>query len=122
MQNNKTVLSILAALVIGVFAGYLIWGGQATQIAGTHMMPNGSAMPSMMANMNASLQGRAGDAFDREFLAEMIVHHQGAVQMAQLALTSAKHQEIKDLAQGIINAQNNEITEMKAWQKNWYNQ
>jgi uncharacterized protein (DUF305 family) len=50
----------------------------------------------------------------------MIVHHQGAVVMAQEALKNAKHQEIKDLAQNIITAQNKEIAEMQAWQVAWY--
>jgi uncharacterized protein (DUF305 family) len=76
----------------------------------------------MMASMNAGLQGKTGDAFDQEFLAEMIVHHQGAIDMAKLALSNAKHQEIKDLAQAIISAQTKEIGEMKQWQKSWYNQ
>jgi uncharacterized protein (DUF305 family) len=48
------------------------------------------------------------------------MHHQGAVQMAQAALQNAKHQEIKDLAQNIITAQNKEIAEMKQWQQQWY--
>ena len=51
----------------------------------------------------------------------MIVHHEGAVEMANLALTSAKHQEIKDLAKAIISAQNTEIASMKGWLKTWYN-
>jgi uncharacterized protein (DUF305 family) len=94
------------------------------------MMPNGQmmgnggsmSMADMMTSMNAELKGKTGDAFDQAFLSEMIVHHQGAVEMAQLALTNAKHQEIKDLASAIITAQNKEIAEMKAWQKSWYNQ
>jgi uncharacterized protein (DUF305 family) len=79
-------------------------------------------MSAMMANMNAGLQGKTGDAFDQEFIAEMIVHHQGAIDMAKLALTNAKHQEIKDLANAIISAQTKEITQMKQWQKSWYTQ
>jgi uncharacterized protein (DUF305 family) len=74
----------------------------------------------MMASMNAALAGKTGDAFDQAFLSEMIVHHEGAVEMARLALTNAKHQEIKDLATAIIAAQNKEIDQMKAWQTAWY--
>lgn len=79
-------------------------------------------MTSSMNGMMVGLEGKTGDAFDQAFLSEMIVHHEGAVDMAQSALVNAKHQEIKDLANGIISAQNKEITEMKAWQKAWYNQ
>jgi uncharacterized protein (DUF305 family) len=97
-----------------------------------HMMPDGSmmsngggmsmSMSEMMDSMNAELKGKTGDAFDQAFLSEMIVHHQGAVGMAEAALTNAKHPEIKQLAQEIITAQNKEIAEMQQWQKNWYNQ
>jgi uncharacterized protein (DUF305 family) len=95
----------------------------------SHMMPNGEmmsngmgsmSMADMMTSMNAELQGKSGDAFDQAFLSEMIVHHQGAVEMAKLALTNAKHQEIKDLAKAIIAAQNKEIGDMQSWAKAWY--
>lgn len=98
---------------------------------GSHMMPNGEmmsngmgsmSMADMMDSMNAELQGKTGDTFDKAFLSEMIIHHQGAVEMAQLALTNAKHQEIKDLAKAIIAAQNKEIADMKGWAKAWYQQ
>ena len=45
-----------------------------------------------MTEMNAALSSKTGDTFDEAFLLEMIAHHQGAVQMANLALTNAKHQ------------------------------
>jgi uncharacterized protein (DUF305 family) len=95
----------------------------------SHMMPNGEmmsngtesmSMADMMTSMNAELQGKTGDTFDQVFLSEMIIHHEGAVEMAQLALTNAKHQEIKDLAKAIIAAQNKEIADMKGWAKAWY--
>ncbi|GEM_PF-465643 len=57
---------------------------------------------------------------DRHFIEMMIPHHQGAVDMANLALSKAKHPEIKKLAEDIIKDQNREIGEMKAWYKEWY--
>ena len=73
-----------------------------------------------MQSMNASLEGKTGDAFDQTFIKEMIIHHEGAVQMAQLALKNAKHVEIKDLAQKIITAQESEIKVMQSRQNSWY--
>ncbi len=136
MQKNTGIIIAVVTLVVGLGIGYQLGGNKApVQVAnqntqGTHMMPNGQmmgnggsmSMADTMTSMNAELKGKTGDAFDQAFLAEMIVHHQGAVEMAQLALTNAKHQEIKDLANAIITAQNKEIAEMKAWQKAWYNQ
>lgn len=71
-----------------------------------------SADYKMMAAVN-------GEEYDRLFLANMISHHQGAVDMANLALKSAKHQEVKDLANAIVSAQTTEIASMVSWQKTW---
>ena len=72
-----------------------------------------------MNGMTAGLQGKPGDDFDKAFLAEMIIHHQGAIDMAKQAQQSAKHDEVKKLADDIIAAQTKEIAEMKQWQKDW---
>jgi uncharacterized protein (DUF305 family) len=63
----------------------------------------------------------AGDApFDQRFIQAMIPHHEGAIAMAQDALQKAERQEIKDLAQAIITAQEGEIAQMKTWLQEWY--
>ena len=79
-----------------------------------------SKMSEMMVDMMAGLKGKTGDAFDEEFILEMVVHHQGAVDMAEEALQNAKHQEIKDLAKGIITTQKAEIAQMEKLYKEWY--
>jgi uncharacterized protein (DUF305 family) len=58
--------------------------------------------------------------FDRMFLQMMIPHHQGAITMAQQALALAEHPEIKTLAQSIVTTQQNEITEMQGYLRDWY--
>lgn len=78
-------------------------------------------MNSMMNGMMAGLNGKTGDEFDKAFLAEMVVHHQGAVVMAQAVLKNSKRPELIKLANDIISAQTGEITMMKGWQKDWFN-
>ena len=81
---------------------------------------NHSSMSNMsMDDMTADLKGKTGDDYDKAFLAGMIAHHEGAVEMAKLSAGSAKHDEIKKLSQDIIVAQAKEIAEMKQWQKSW---
>jgi uncharacterized protein (DUF305 family) len=46
---------------------------------------------------------------DAEFAAMMIDHHEGAIAMAKLALARAEHEELKELAQAIVDAQQREI-------------
>ena len=53
-----------------------------------------------------------GDA-DKDFLAAMIPHHQGAVEMAEVVLQHGKNLKIRQLAQEIITMQKKEIAEMK---------
>ncbi len=86
------------------------------------MTGNTMSMQGTMAGMTTGLVGKNANAFDKEFLAEMIMHHQGAVSMANLALIHAQHPELKTLANNIITAQTNEIQMMQQWQKNWFNQ
>lgn len=48
-----------------------------------------------------------------DFAQMMITHHQGAILMAKLAGDRAEHDELKDLAEGIISAQEREIDVMR---------
>jgi uncharacterized protein (DUF305 family) len=72
-----------------------------------------------MTEMAAALKNYTGDDFDQAFIEMMIEHHEGAVEMAQLAEKQAKHDEIKQLSLNIIKAQEQEIADMKSWQKAW---
>lgn len=58
--------------------------------------------------------------FDLRFIDGMIVHHQGAVVMAEAALENSQRPEIRQLATDIIAAQAAEIEQMQAWRQAWY--
>jgi uncharacterized protein (DUF305 family) len=53
--------------------------------------------------------GTAGNGIDRAFVAEMVPHHEGAVEMAKIAQERGERPEIKQLAAAIIKTQNAEI-------------
>jgi len=72
-----------------------------------------------MTEMSSQLQNRSGDDFDKAFIEMMIAHHQGAIDMAVLAPSQAKHEEIKKLGEAIVSAQTEEIDQMLRWQKDW---
>jgi uncharacterized protein (DUF305 family) len=87
------------------------------------MMPSPNDPPStkdfkaadmkMMHNMHVPYTGNP----DVDFRTHMIPHHQGAVEMAKVALKHAKDPETKRMAQKIIDDQEKEIAEMQDWLK-----
>ena len=54
---------------------------------------------------------------NHDFVTMMIPHHQGAVDMAKALLLYTYDPELRNLAQGIITEQQNEIRLMQAWLK-----
>lgn len=66
----------------------------------------------MMKDMSVAYTGDA----DKDFVAHMIPHHQGAVAMAQVQLKYGKDQELRKMAEEIVKAQETEIAFMKKWQ------
>lgn len=117
-KNNIIIVSIIAVVAVAGVSFYA-------------MNKNDEPMMGKTSNSQTTVQADTtsadykqyaalkGEDYDRMFLANMIAHHQGAVDMANLALTNASHQEVKDLAKAIVSAQTTEITDMTAWQKAW---
>ncbi len=58
--------------------------------------------------------------FDKEFIRQMIPHHQMAVMMATMLENGTSKPEMKQLANNIITDQNKEIASMRSWYATWY--
>lgn len=56
---------------------------------------------------------------DTMFAQMMIVHHEGAIEMADLAVEKADSEEVRSLAERISAAQGPEIEQMTSWLKTW---
>lgn len=113
---------------IATFNGWLqLWGQPAptedeydmSMMEGMDASQGGMSMGGMsMEGMvdSATMQRLAdltGPTFDTLFLESMIVHHEGAIDMAERVLTDGKDPEVAALAQGVIATQQREIDEMR---------
>ncbi len=111
-MNKKTIIySFVGLLTSGGLAGLLI--ANRTQAQSIH--PDHPARTQVPAPQS-SMMTRP----DRHFIEMMTPHHQDAVEMANLALTRAKHAEVKKLASAIKRDQTREIQQMRGWYKAWY--
>jgi uncharacterized protein (DUF305 family) len=61
----------------------------------------------------------AHNAADTEFAQMMIVHHEGAIEMAELAVQAAASAEVRALGERIAAAQGPEIATMSGWLDAW---
>ncbi len=86
-------------------------------LAPANTAPSHAQMGDMMGQ---PLDQLTGDDFDKAFLSQMTMHHGMAVMMARPTVANASHQEVKDLAQSIINDQTKEISQMRGRAKDWY--
>ena len=55
-----------------------------------------------------------GEYSDERFIDAMAPHHQGAVDMARVALVNAEHPEIRQLAENVVSSQEAEIEELRS--------
>src|SRR5260370_39069432 len=66
-----------------------------------------------MARMMAAMKIKPSNDVDRDFVAMMVPHHQGAIDMAEAELSYGHDEPLRRLAQEIIVTQQEEIAEMR---------
>ena len=81
------------------------------------------AMAAHMTHMNEQMVEQLGvrdENYEKRFIDLMIPHHEGAVLMARHALEHSNQDELKQMAQKMIDDQQAEIERLKALRAEWY--
>ncbi|MFD2174359.1 DUF305 domain-containing protein [Rhodobacter lacus] len=116
------------AALLSPLAFALAFEAYADEPAAMHMnhempaaMATADAAPSTAAFLAANAKMHAGmdipftgDA-DVDFVRGMIAHHQGAIDMAKIEIDNGDDPQVRKLAEGIIDAQQEEIDWMTDW-------
>ena len=91
--------------------------GQAT-MAAPASMDAGMKMRKPMDDMNKKMgQMKMTGDIDHDFVVMMKLHHQGAIEMAQVEIDTGKDAKMIKVAKNIITAQTKEIAEFDNWLK-----
>ena len=100
-------VALAAALMLATLAS--AWVFAASDDEAAFIAENAAAMSKMMAAMTVQPSGDV----DRDFVATMVPHHQGAIEMAQAQLRHGHNEQLRRIAQEIIIDQTQEIAAMK---------
>ncbi|RYY65406.1 MAG: DUF305 domain-containing protein [Chitinophagaceae bacterium] len=92
-----------------------------TRVATPDTAPAGSTAPAaatggtmtelMQRNLQQMMDAPSRGNNDQDFAAQMRIHHQGAVDMAQLELAQGKDEQLRSMAQQIVQGQQAEIAQ-----------
>lgn len=82
------------------------------------MVGEESSMNGMNHGGNMMMKDLVKD--DQSFLENMIPHHEEAIISSKEIVNSTKDAGLKVFAQGVVDTQNKEITQMKDWYKEWF--
>lgn len=120
--DNTTVALVFVTLAFGLLLGFCAGKKSAHHSMGHNSyMVKGYGRGGMHTSMKGmQLDSLKGEEMEKMFLKQMIVHHEGAVTMAEALLKETTRPELVTLGQDIIVAQNAEIKMMKGWLEEWF--
>jgi uncharacterized protein (DUF305 family) len=116
MQKKSVNLLLLALMLVAILALASCansGSGEERGSSGLEDGMQGMAHGSESTDDASEMLMENGDYSDERFIDAMVPHHQGAIEMAQVALENAEHPEILALAEEIVLAQETEIEQLK---------
>ncbi|MEX0934338.1 MAG: DUF305 domain-containing protein [Candidatus Saccharimonadales bacterium] len=139
MENkNQAIIIGLLALIVGLLFGYFfgannmphrgffsnesMYEEMGEHMYGDEIVDGDGAMMHAMDEMMLVGRGQTGEAYEEAWLKGMVVHHLGAINMAEELLKQTDRPELVSIANDIIESQSMEVEQMKEWLNVWFNE
>lgn len=122
-QGNQRPGGMMSGMGQGMMSCPMMQGGMAGMRQGGMQMGQARgdqgvaslAMNAVNERMHRDMAIEYTGNVDADFVRNMIAHHEGAVDMARIQVAFGKDPKIREIAEGVIRAQESEIATMKAW-------
>lgn len=119
----KKILIVLVVIVVAVLGYWQLNSSNSKKNLTSTLKPEPISSPTTtQPNTNDSMVHSIEVQDEKTFIQEMIPHHQEAIDTSKLVLAKTEDPELKKFTQDVITVQSQEITEMKSWLKNWFNE
>lgn len=118
--KHLSMVALLAGLALAACGANPQTAAPAPTAAGGVADMEHGAMPTAMSGTSGMPMNTSAAPYDAQFIDSMIIHHQGAIDMAREAGQQAQKPELQTLAQNIITAQESEVAQLKQWRQEWY--
>jgi uncharacterized protein (DUF305 family) len=110
---RKRVLSLATTASVTATSFALAQDPRSVEAVHSQEQPFLSESIALMRNMMADVMIKPSGDVDRDFVAMMVPHHQGAVDMAKAELKYGHNEQLRRLAREIIANQQQEIAKMR---------
>ncbi|WP_199423474.1 DUF305 domain-containing protein [Actinotalea solisilvae] len=104
---------------LAAVSGALLLAASLTACAGTADETGPAAETSASPSADETAAADAHNDADTQFAQMMVVHHEGAIEMAELAVERGGSEEVRALGERIAAAQGPEIDTMTSWLEAW---
>lgn len=122
MKSSRRMIASGAALLLAGILSGCATEQPAQEDGSPDTLGRTAPAPATQTPSSSTSEGVVNDAHneaDTMFAQMMIVHHQGAVEMADVAIERAESEQVRSLAEQISAAQGPEIDTMTSWLSAW---
>lgn len=107
-------------VVGGFFSFFLLVGAGCSNTSSQNLEISNNQLQAHTTTSSSTTQHDGQIRDDKDFLSHMIPHHEEAIASSQLLLAKTQNEDLKGLLKGIISAQALQVTQMRMWYREWF--